>query len=247
MQLLVSVRSEAEVAAALSGGADIVDAKEPALGSLGPVDAEVLAAIAARVPESVPLSIALGDFREADAARAAILAAISAVATNGHAAPHYLKLGFAGRRAASGVTAVLAAARRAAGTGARSPIIVPVAYADHDAAGAPSPEVVLQAAVAAGAGALLVDTWSKDGRGLLDHLPLDRLARLSDRVRGAGLLFAVAGSLDLASVGRVAGLADVIGVRGAACTGGRMGAVDGGRVRELRHRLGAGRPMLSSA
>ncbi len=62
MRLLVSVRTEHEVAAALAGGADIIDAKEPARGSLGPVSPEVLQAIAARVPESMPLSVALGDF-----------------------------------------------------------------------------------------------------------------------------------------------------------------------------------------
>ena len=37
MRLLVSVRSAAEARAALSGGADIIDAKEPSLGSLGAV------------------------------------------------------------------------------------------------------------------------------------------------------------------------------------------------------------------
>ena len=35
MRLLVSVRSAAEVRPALAGGADIIDAKEPSLGSLG--------------------------------------------------------------------------------------------------------------------------------------------------------------------------------------------------------------------
>ena len=50
MRLLVSVRSAEEVAAALAGGADIIDAKEPARGSLGAVTATVLSAIAARTP-----------------------------------------------------------------------------------------------------------------------------------------------------------------------------------------------------
>ena len=35
MRLLVSVRSAEEVSAALAGGADIIDAKEPERGSLG--------------------------------------------------------------------------------------------------------------------------------------------------------------------------------------------------------------------
>ena len=39
MQLLVSVRSAVEVAPALAGGADIIDAKEPDRGSLGAVSA----------------------------------------------------------------------------------------------------------------------------------------------------------------------------------------------------------------
>ena len=43
MRLLVSVRSADEVAAAMAGGADIIDAKEPARGSLGAVDAATLA------------------------------------------------------------------------------------------------------------------------------------------------------------------------------------------------------------
>ena len=40
MQLLVSVRSAEEAAAALAGGADLIDAKDPAAGPLGPVSLE---------------------------------------------------------------------------------------------------------------------------------------------------------------------------------------------------------------
>src|SRR4051812_47948913 len=42
MELLVSVRSAKEVEAALAGGADIIDAKEPSRGSLGAVSPKVL-------------------------------------------------------------------------------------------------------------------------------------------------------------------------------------------------------------
>ena len=47
MRLLVSVRAAAEVAPALAGGADIIDAKEPARGSLGAVSPTRLREIAA--------------------------------------------------------------------------------------------------------------------------------------------------------------------------------------------------------
>ena len=42
MRLLVSVRSEEEARAALAGGADIIDAKEPSRGALGAVEIGVL-------------------------------------------------------------------------------------------------------------------------------------------------------------------------------------------------------------
>jgi uncharacterized protein (UPF0264 family) len=77
-------------------------------------------------------------------------------------------------------------------------------------------------------------------------MPLERLSPLSAAARAAGLLFAVAGSLDRETVPLVVGIADVIGVRGAACRGGRTGRVDAGRVRQLRALIGE-RAALSSA
>jgi uncharacterized protein (UPF0264 family) len=74
MRLLVSVRSAAEVAAAVAGGADIVDAKEPALGSLGAVSGRVLREIAHSLPAGVPLSIAMGDPRNVAALETAMAA-----------------------------------------------------------------------------------------------------------------------------------------------------------------------------
>jgi uncharacterized protein (UPF0264 family) len=233
MRLLVSVRTENEVAAALAGGADIIDAKEPARGSLGPVSPDVLLAIAARVPDSVPLSVALGDFAEP----AAVRRAMAGAEVPGRHAPTYVKLGFAGEPSEAGATSLVAAAIVAAAATPARPIVVPVAYADHVSAGSPNPEDVLRAAMAAGARALLLDTWVKDGRGLLDRIALDRLRALSAGARSAGLLFAIAGSLDLTALDHLDGIADVIGVRGAACRGGRRGAVEAVRVRRLRDRL----------
>jgi uncharacterized protein (UPF0264 family) len=233
MQLLVSVRDAVEAVAALVGGADIIDAKEPARGSLGPVDADVFRSIAARVPDSVPLSAALGDFTARDDVRAAMVGA----GVPARRAPVYLKLGFAGERSKDRMRMVLSAAQEGRALVSGAPVLVPVAYADHGSASAPAPEEVLGSAIETGVGAFLVDTWTKDGRRLLDHIPYARVAALSQAARAAGLVFALAGSLDATAIERVAGLADVIGVRGAACRGGRGGTVDPVRVRELRTRL----------
>jgi uncharacterized protein (UPF0264 family) len=234
MPLLVSVRSAEEVAAALSGGADIIDAKEPARGSLGPVNSAVLSAIAERTPASVPLSVALGDCTS----DAAVRAALDAARLPERSAPVYLKLGFAGVRSAERIRELLETAVTAAAGAVGVPRIVAVAYGDHHAARTPRPEDVLRAAIGAHVSAFLVDTLRKDGRGLLDHLSLERLSALSLNARAAGLLFALAGSLDLDAITRVAGIADILGVRGAACRGGRSGTVDAERVAVLRRRAG---------
>jgi uncharacterized protein (UPF0264 family) len=236
MRLLVSVRSADEVPAALAGGADIIDAKEPARGSLGAVTPAVLSAIAASTPASVPLSVALGDCTGLDELRAAM----DGARIGGRKAPVYLKLGFAGVSSAERITALLQAAVSAA----NATCIVAVGYADYDEAGTPSPELVLRAAIAARTSGFLVDTWRKDGRALLDHLTIERLATLSLGARAAGLLLALAGSLDADSISRLGAIADVLGVRGAACLGGRSGAVDAARVAELRRRVAA-RPALA--
>jgi len=91
-----------------------------------------------------------------------------------------------------------------------------------------------------------MDTWMKDGRGLLEWIPLQRLRRMSADARSAGMLLAIAGSLDLAALDHLAGLADVIGVRGAACRGGRQGTVEAALVRRVRDRLRGGLTSLSA-
>jgi uncharacterized protein (UPF0264 family) len=240
MRLLVSVRAEREVAAALAGGADIIDAKEPARGSLGAVTPPVLGAIAALVPPGVPFSVALGDPTTPEQARRAV----SDLTLERRAAPIYVKLGAAGFRSVRRVTAMLDAALEAAARLPGDPVPVPVAYADHARAATLPCEQVLESAVAAGASAFLIDTYIKDGAGLLDWIEPDRLRRLVETARTRGLLVALAGSLDLTAIDRVAGLADVIGIRGAACRGGRQGVVDRELVGRVRERLLAAAPPL---
>jgi (5-formylfuran-3-yl)methyl phosphate synthase len=229
MRLLVSVRAAHEVPAALAGGADIIDAKDPARGSLGTVSPEVLRAIAARVPGTVPMSVALGDcVLPEDVARA-----IAGTSLPARAAPLFLKLGFAGERSAGRIAALIEAGLRTASVVPSAPVFVPVAYADHERAASAPPEAVLDAALESGARALLVDTAAKDGGTLLDWCDLVRLRRLAARAHAGGAILALAGRLDRDAVPRVAEVADVIGVRGAACRGGREGEVEAELVRSL--------------
>jgi (5-formylfuran-3-yl)methyl phosphate synthase len=236
MQLLVSVRSAAEVGPALGGGADIIDAKEPSRGSLGSVSPATLAEILVLVPARCPFSIALGDLASPEE----VTTRIASLELPLRPAPTYLKLGFAGVRSPEMVTRILASAVAAAGEKGFATLVVAVAYADAARAGSLAPDLILSRAHDAGAAGVLLDTHMKDGTGLLGWLDPPALASWVVSARREGLLTALAGALTLENMNTVpvAG-ADVVGVRGAACEGGRGGHVTAARVRALRHRLDA--------
>src|SRR3954462_2042557 len=134
MRLLASVRSANEVEAAVSGGADIVDAKEPGRGPLGAVSAEVFAQIQARVPLAVDLSAALGDV----ANPREVQIAIAGLRVVPRPAPVYLKLGFSGVSSPQRLRGLLdVACTEAAEIGPPSPLITAVASATMPNAGSP--------------------------------------------------------------------------------------------------------------
>jgi uncharacterized protein (UPF0264 family) len=111
---------------------------------------------------------------------------------------------------------------------------VPVAYADWPAARSPSPSVALALAAHSPARLLLVDTFDKAQGGLLDHLGLDSLHKLGELAHGQAIRLVLAGSLDRAAIGALLPLRPAwIGVRGAACRGGREGKVDPALVKSL--------------
>ena len=63
-RLLVSVRSAAEAEAALTGGAGLIDVKEPAHGALGRADEAIIADVVGVVAGRAPVSAALGELRD---------------------------------------------------------------------------------------------------------------------------------------------------------------------------------------
>jgi len=231
MRLLVSVRSAAEVAPAVAGGAEIVDAKEPSAGSLGAVSLPALRGIARRLPPGMPFSVALGDPTRVAAVAGAIASLDELEPRPGEA---YVKLGLAASRNLAGARALVAGAVEAAARSALRPAVVVVAYADHERAGAPARSTVSRLAASVGARGVLLDTYLKDGRDLFRHVGDTELAEWIADARGAGLLVALAGSLSVDGVRRATNLpADIVGVRGAACEGGREGCVTEERVRAL--------------
>jgi uncharacterized protein (UPF0264 family) len=230
MQLLVSVRHVSEVAAALAGGADIIDAKEPGAGALGAVGLSAFREICAAAERHVPVSAALGDIVDTRDAEAIARAYASAGAS-------FVKVGFAGTTDPSRVQQVVAAAVAGASC-APSCAVVAVAYADADRIAAIEPRAVLECTARTGARAVLLDTASKSGASLRELVTSVWLRKWVADAHAFGLSAALAGKLtedDVAFVHQAC--ADIIGVRGAACRDGRLGVVSTAKVRQLRNRI----------
>jgi uncharacterized protein (UPF0264 family) len=232
MRLLVSVATAGEASAALAGGADLIDAKDPAGGALTPVSADVFRAIHEGVGGLRPVTAALGNAAD----EGAIEQTARSFASTG---ARFVKVGFAGIASAGRVGELTRAAVRGARAGSdKSCGVVVVAYADADRAFGLAPFALVAEAARAGAEGLLLDTADKAGAGLRELMDHAALAAFISSVREAGLFVALAGQLkrdDLPFV-RDAG-ADIAGVRGAACEGGRQGTVSAERVRDLRQAI----------
>lgn len=230
-ELLVSVRNLPEAEAAREGGADIIDVKEPNHGPLGCANPDVLAAImeAPFFPAGLRRTAALGELIDVD------ISIVDGLPAGWHA----LKVGLASaRQLPDWKTRFRKLAARLA---AKGPLL-PVAYADAENGAAPPVAEVLACAIECRVPYVLIDTFKKDGRGLLDYLTPNRLAEISSVCRTNGLPLALAGSLSMASLAEVLPIRpQVIAVRGAACEAGvRSGMVTSQRVRLLREAMDAG-------
>lgn len=231
--LLVSVRSNVEAAAAITGGCDILDVKEPNRGSLGAADLETVAAICqvgARLVRPVPISVALGELSEwpEDRPVPSLPDGVS-----------FAKLGLSGCRDAANWVSWWKNVRQRFDEAAEGELSwIAVLYADANAAG-PVPETLIDAAAKTGCRGLLVDTFSKETGRLFDHVTPEQVALWRDATYAAGLLFAVAGSLRASDLPRLKDIApDIIAVRGAVCRDAdRAAEVDENAVRTFRRVL----------
>jgi uncharacterized protein (UPF0264 family) len=230
MRLLISVADADDAAAAVGGGADIIDAKDPMAGPLGAVTIPTFLSIGDAVAGTRPLSAALGD--PSDWTEAASLA--RAFAARGAA---FVKIGFSGVddrvRAMDLLRATVDGVRETADASGGHCDVVAVAYAD--AMGPISRDWIGEAALMSGASGVLLDTMRKSGPGLRALVDAHVLAEWVATLHAATLTVALAGRLTIDDLPFVHDSgADVAGVRGAACTGGRAGRVVAEKVVQLR-------------
>jgi hypothetical protein len=228
MKLLASCTSAHETRIAIDAGADIIDIKNPAEGSLGAQPPWMISEILA-ASHAAEVSVALGDlaYQPGTAALAAFGAACFDVA--------YLKAGLRGIRDQTEAIALLTAIVRAVRSAGCAGNIVAAGYADYARFGGVRPNEVVEAAIESRCGMVMLDTAFKDRGGLFDVLNEPELRAFVDCAHAHGLRVALAGSLRERHIERVHGLGvDIIGVRGGICEGdGRHNAIDAARVRRF--------------
>ncbi|MCE7029521.1 (5-formylfuran-3-yl)methyl phosphate synthase [Jiella avicenniae] len=227
-KLLASVTGPAEAEIALSGGADIIDLKDPAEGALGAVTPEILAATIDVVAGRRPVSAVAGDLpMQPDV----VLGEVKA-----RRAADFVKVGLFPASRAERLSVISALAEIA-----REIRLVAVFFADGD------PDFTLLGPLAAaGFHGAMIDTIGKGGAskaagGLLAHLTIGALAGFVRTARDLGLMTGLAGSLEAPDIPRLLVLRpDYLGFRGALTAGARGDALDETKVRRIAGLLGAG-------
>lgn len=227
--LLVSVRSANEVESALAGGANLIDVKEPSKGPLAPAEAEVVAAVIAKVKGKVPVSAALGEWSPN---------AITDAHWHLELKLNYVKWGLAGYSPKPGWGEDLLDTRRELPVGME---MVAVAYADWERAKSVPPAELAKFAKRFRFKAFLLDTWGKDGKTLLDFITPAEVVELTESLKRVSITVAIGGSLRPEHVKQLRDAApDYYAVRASVCAAGkRDGVVDAARVKKWKEALGA--------
>jgi (5-formylfuran-3-yl)methyl phosphate synthase len=225
-RLLVSVRSLEEARAAVTGGADIVDIKEPAHGPLGRADTAVWESIAKTYTNHYMVTAAAGElvdyFDKPDAIH--LLAKL-----NGRMA--LTKLGTSRLARRANWQQEFAHLREKLPCPAR---LVLVGYAD-DGTGSPAGDELITTTSSHGGQVVMLDTFDKRGPGLMELWNPEQLNQFISQARDANLWVALAGRLSLRQAVEASKIgANVVGVRGAVCdSGDRDALINASRVRDL--------------
>ncbi|MCS7139161.1 MAG: (5-formylfuran-3-yl)methyl phosphate synthase [Candidatus Nezhaarchaeota archaeon] len=212
MKVLISVLDADEAIEALAGGADIIDVKDPTKGSLGAPSIAIVESVKRCLPRGITVSVALGDEPHGQVVKELACAVEDRDVD-------YVKVGSLGLKSLDEAVDAYKEIRSRLN---RAKLVV-VAYADYGLNCCLNPFELLRAAYKSDCEALMIDTLIKNGRSTFDYLSDSFLSKIIAEAHDMGLVFALAGSLNLSHADRVIALKpDVVGFRGAACSGDRV-------------------------
>lgn len=216
--LLVSVVNEPEANLALDNGADIIDLKDPSKGALGALQLTTTQQIIATVNGQVPVSATIGDLPLVPAKICTAVDQLIGIGVD------YVKIGLF---EAEDYSEILASLRQYAEQGAKL-IAVLLAETSYPC------DLITQIRNAGFVG-IMLDTASKDGRSLFDHMKLTQIVDFVSETKGLGLFVGVAGSLNVSHVPIIKQLsANYAGFRGGLCAeNNRLASLSIEKLREL--------------
>ncbi len=233
MKLMISVVNKQEALIAQEAHADLIDIKNPAEGSLGAQNPMVIKEIVAALDPAVLVSATVGDVPYLPCTVAQAAYAVAGLGVT------YVKVGFKGARTGAEARSMAQEIERAIAPFAGVKLIA-AGYADFRERGTLSPLDLVHAVRGTGVSGVLVDTLSKDGRNLFDFMSDQELTQLVTSAHECDLLCALAGSIEIQHVGRLLDIgADVSGVRGAICGGGRTGTLVPAKIEAFLSVLGS--------
>ncbi len=213
---------------ALAGGADILDCKNPSLGALGAVSLSVIREIVAAAGlgatgPGVTVSATIGDLPN-DPQRVA-----EAAETVAAAGVHIVKWGIFETEGAAQVIDALQ------DTDLAGAYLVAVLMADRN------PDAALVARLsAAGFAGVMLDTAEKSRGPLTQVLSTREIKSFVALAHKHKLISGLAGSLRIADIEPLLSYGpDVLGFRGALCTGGRTGELSSTNVASVAHAIDA--------
>ena len=230
MKVLISPKDEFEAKAAVNGGADIIDVKNPDEGSLGANFPWIIRQVRNLVPQSIEVSATIGDFPHLPGS--ASLAALGAAVSGSN----YVKVGLKGSKTLEEAFFLMHHVTRAVKEYDLNTKVVLAGYADYHRAETLDPFLLPEVARSAGCDVVMVDTFIKDGKRLFDFMDDACCKRFIDKGHEKDLEVALAGSIKLQDIPILKRTgADIIGIRGAACShGDRLaGAIQAENVRAL--------------
>lgn len=199
-QMLASVADLAEAETAISGGADIIDLKDPKAGALGSVATGLICEAVQAIAGRRATSAVCGDLPMVPET---IRAKAEEVAATG---VDYVKIGFFPSPDAANCAEALAP------LGKRTKLIA-VLFADRH------PDLgLLDVFARDGFCGAMLDTADKTKGRLLDHLPPGRVPAFVNSARSLGLEVGLSGSLEAPDIPRLLpSMPDFLGFRGALC------------------------------
>jgi len=229
--LLISPINNEEALESIEGGADIVDVKNPKEGSLGANFPWVIKEIREMTPDDMLVSATLGDvpYKPGTVSLAAMGALVSGA--------DYIKVGLYGTSNYDESLEVMNNVVKTVKNQKSDAIVVASGYADAHRVGAVSPWDIPKIAKDSGSDLAMLDTAVKDGKTLFDYLDINDLEKFVEETHSYGLKSALAGSVKKEQLKPLHDIGcDVVGVRGAACTGGDRdsGKIHRAAVAELK-------------